>query len=217
MPLDLFDRWTVWLLPRLADHLWQSTLIGLSAFVVVYLLHRQSARLRHVLLLLAMAKFLVPSALLVASLDLLGITLVGLFPSPSATTVSYLQPSLWLQLDEQEPVAHMTASLDKWSGVYLALVSTWLLGCLLLTMMWLRRRRLVKALLAGTTRVSVGREADFVAPGFWLDALQETCGAGSALWIHGAGSLGYTHASAAAPAGNDKRNDECGTRVGYFA
>ena len=145
MNWDLFDRWNGWLLPRLADHLWQSTLIGLTALLVVYLLHRQSARLRHVLLLLGMAKFLVPSALLVASLDLLGITLAGLSPSTSATTVSYLHPSLWLPLREQVPVARMTASVDKWSGVYLALVSTWLLGCLFLTMVWVRRRWLVEA------------------------------------------------------------------------
>ena len=160
MKLDFFRWWTAWLLPRLADHLWQATLIGLTALLAVYLLHRQSARLRHVLLLLGMAKFLVPSALLVASLDFLGITIAGLLSSTSATTVSYLHPSLWLQLGEQQPVARMTASLDKWSGVYLALVSTWLLGCLFLTMFWVRRRQHVKALLAGTTRVSVGREAD---------------------------------------------------------
>jgi TonB family protein len=160
MNLDVFHRWTGWLLPKFADHLWQSTLIGLTTLVVVHLLHRQSARLRHVLLLLAMAKFLVPSALLVASLDFLGITIEGLLSSTSATTGSYLHPSLWLQLGEQVPVARMTASVDKWSGVYLALVSTWLLGCLFLTTIWVRRRWLVKALLAGTPRVSVGREAD---------------------------------------------------------
>jgi TonB family protein len=160
MNWDLFHRWNGWLLPRLADHLWQSTLIGLTALLVVYLLHRQSARLRHLLLLLGMAKFLVPSALLVASLDLLGITFAGLLASTSATTVSYLHPSLWLQLGEQVSVAHITASVDKGSGVYLALVSTWLLGCLFLTMIWVRRRWRVKALLAGAPRVSVGREAD---------------------------------------------------------
>jgi hypothetical protein len=68
MNLDLFHRWTGWLLPRFADHLWQSTLLGLTALLVVSLLHRQSARLRHTLLLLGMAKFLVPSAFLVAVL-----------------------------------------------------------------------------------------------------------------------------------------------------
>ena len=40
MNLDLFQRWTGWLLPRLADHLWQSTLIGLTILLVVYLLHQ---------------------------------------------------------------------------------------------------------------------------------------------------------------------------------
>ena len=29
----------------------------------------------------------------------------------------------------------MTAPLDKWSGVYLALVVAWLMGCLFLTVM----------------------------------------------------------------------------------
>jgi TonB family protein len=160
MNLELFHRWTGWLLPRLADHLWQSTLIGLTALLLVSLLHRQSARLRHALLLLGMAKFQVPSAFLVASLDFLGITTAGLLSSTSAAGGSYLHPSLWLQLGEQVPVARMTASVDKWSGVYLALVSTWLLGCFVLTMMWVHRRWRVKALLAGTPRVSVGREAD---------------------------------------------------------
>jgi len=160
MNLDVFHRWTGWLLPKFADHLWQSTLIGLTTLVVVYLFHRQSARLRHVLLLLGMAKFLVPSALLVASLDFLGVRIAELLSSSSATTVSYLHPSLWLQLGEQVPVGRMTASVDKGSGVYLALVFTWLLGCLFLTVIWVRRRRSVKTLLAGTPRVSVGREAD---------------------------------------------------------
>ena len=127
MSLDLFHQWTGWLLPRLADHLWQSTLIGLTTLVVVYLLHNQSARLRHLLLLLGMAKFLVPSALLVAGLDLLGITIAGLLYSTSATTVSYLQPSLWLEVGEQEPVARITASLASglWSTLHWFLSGCW--------------------------------------------------------------------------------------------
>jgi TonB family protein len=160
MNLDLFHRWNGWLLPKLADHLWQSTLIGLTILVVVYLLHRQSARLRHVLLLLGMAKFLLPSALVVSSLEFLGLTISGLLSSTSATSVSYLHPSLWLQLGEQESLTRMTAPLNKWSGAYFALVVAWLMGCLFLTVIWVRRRRPVKTLLAGTPRVSVGREAD---------------------------------------------------------
>lgn len=161
MNLDLFRWWTGWLLPKLADHLWQSTLIGLTALLVVPLLHHQSARLRHVLLVLGMAKFLFPSALLVASVELRGITAAGLLPSTSSSTaVSYLQPSVWLEFDAQQPTASTAVSQRKGSAVYLALASVWLLGCLFLTMMWVRRRRLVKALLASTPRVSVGREAE---------------------------------------------------------
>jgi beta-lactamase regulating signal transducer with metallopeptidase domain len=160
MNLDLFHRWAGWLLPKLADHLWQSTLIGLTILLVVYLLRRQSARLRHALLLLGMAKFLAPSALVVSSLEFLGLTISGLLSSTSATAVSYFHPSLWLQLGEQESVTRMTVPLNKWSGAYLALVVAWLMGCLFLTVICVRRRRPVKTLLAGTPRVSVGREAD---------------------------------------------------------
>jgi len=160
MSLDLFHQWTGWLLRRLADHLWQSTLVGLIILLAVYLLHRQSARLRHAFLLLGMAKFLAPSALVVSSLEFLGLTISGLLSSTSATAVSYFHPSLWLQLGEQESVTRMTVPLNKWSGAYLALVVAWLMGCLFLTVIWVRRRRPVKTLLAGTPRVSVGREAD---------------------------------------------------------
>src|SRR5215471_3076277 len=152
------DLSSYWFLPKLADHLWQATLIGLTILLAVHLLSRQSARLRHSLLLLAMAKFLFPAPLLVSALDVVGIRRSDLFPSLSSKAVSYFQPSVRMDTSPLRPAALTKTSSSNAPAVWFVLASIWVLGLLFLTISSVRRNRRVKALVANAPRVAAGRE-----------------------------------------------------------
>jgi TonB family protein len=58
-------EWSQWLWPFFANHLWQATLFVLVVWIAVKLFNQAPAQIRYFLWLGALAKFLVPSALLV--------------------------------------------------------------------------------------------------------------------------------------------------------
>jgi hypothetical protein len=60
--------------PALANHLWQSTVFAVAAWLVALLLRRNQAQVRYGLWLAASLKFLIPLSLL--------IELGGFFPKP---------------------------------------------------------------------------------------------------------------------------------------
>src|SRR5262245_56254893 len=71
-----FSQWSQWFWPLLANHLWQTMLIALIAWVVVLSLRRATARARYAIWMIAFVKFLAPSALLIVALESCGIDLV---------------------------------------------------------------------------------------------------------------------------------------------
>ncbi|MGH9969251.1 MAG: M56 family metallopeptidase, partial [Pyrinomonadaceae bacterium] len=147
--------------PSFADHLWQATLFALIVFAACFVLQRGPARLRHSFWLLASAKFLVPSALLVflarqADVDLLwpfswqqtgpGTLLIDGITQPVTTIANTFE----LTVVASDSVRH--------NELYCALTAVWLTGCLLLLVVWgMRRRRFLQALKRGRS-VNTGRE-----------------------------------------------------------
>jgi TonB family protein len=71
MTTALLSAWST-VGPRLADHLWQSTLFVVGAALVARALRRSQARVRHCVWITASAKFLVPFSLMVAAGSHLG-------------------------------------------------------------------------------------------------------------------------------------------------
>src|SRR5262245_32068113 len=63
-PHQLLAEWSQWFWPAFANHLWQATFIAFVVWGAVKLFDQAPARLRYFLWLSALAKFLVPSALL---------------------------------------------------------------------------------------------------------------------------------------------------------
>src|SRR5262252_475286 len=79
--------WSGWVWPLLANHLWQTTIIsGIALLAVSLLLRRAPGRARYVIWLLASAKFVLPSAILVVVIKILGIDLTPLLSAQTETS-----------------------------------------------------------------------------------------------------------------------------------
>lgn len=153
---------SAWWWPRIADHLWQTTLFALLVFAATVALRRGPARVRHLLWMLASLKLLVPAAVLVFLAEEAGINFLWMISSTSQTgsDASLVQ-------EISEPVLmisnsyHLTVSSFRaltHNELYCLLSAVWLTGSLSLLLVWgTRRRRLLQALKLGR-RVSAGRE-----------------------------------------------------------
>lgn len=151
---------TLWW-PGFADHLWQATLFALIVCAACLVLQRGPARLRYSFWLLASAKFLGPTALLVflanqANLDLLwpfswqenaqNTLLIDGITQPVTTLANSFE------------LAVMASATVRHNELYCALTAVWLTGCLLLLSVWgMRRRRFLQALQRGRS-MNAGRE-----------------------------------------------------------
>src|SRR6059058_4848377 len=85
---SLSSIWSV-AAPAVANHLWQSTLFAIAAALMVLLLRKQNARIRHWLWMVTSLKFLVPFSLLVS----IGTRL-------SHTAAPALRPVVYYTIDE---------------------------------------------------------------------------------------------------------------------
>src|SRR5436190_17313916 len=74
-------KWSSWIWPVLANHLWQSTLLALIAISALAFLRKAPGRSRYAVLLIASAKFAFPSVLVGALASRLGVSLSALFSS----------------------------------------------------------------------------------------------------------------------------------------
>lgn len=166
--------WLSWVWLVLFNHLWQATAFAALALLVVALMKRGSARGRYLILMLASAKFVIPSVLFVLMLGQFGLDSSKIF-APS------VQSSLGLQADA--PVLSAVAvhaSIDvgtmsvlapstgamsgaplllyDYTALYYVLTAVWFIGFILLSGRWaVRRRQLSLALRAGE-RNPRGRE-----------------------------------------------------------
>jgi TonB family protein len=161
-----FFEWSQWLWPFLLNHLWQTTLIAAIAWIVVLLLRRATARPRHLIWLIALVKFAVPSALLILASESCGIDI----SRPSAGTnveifFQIAQPvsgvdSDGVKLSEPSPVTSPDGLIRQMghSEIYCLLTIFWLLGSVACCTRWLLlRRRFARALKAGS-EISDGPE-----------------------------------------------------------
>ncbi|HJQ67818.1 MAG TPA: M56 family metallopeptidase [Blastocatellia bacterium] len=153
----LYD-WSAWGWPRLLNHLWQSTLILLVALAFAYAFKRGPARLRYVVLLVASAKFLLPSALIIFIAGQAGVD----FDVVTRQVRGDWQSAKIAQR-VAEPVVE-TAEIDalgvefadnnpttRHGELYCALTFIWFVGCLTLLVTWLTRRaRLARNMRTGT-------------------------------------------------------------------
>ncbi len=120
---QLLAEWFQWFWPIFANHLWQATLFAFVVWITVFWLGQ--ARTRHIVWLMAFAKFLLPSALLFLLARGLGLN----FSWPARTeTIAAADAGVLLQI--AEPVAQATQS-NAGAGhneVYCVLTALWLNG-----------------------------------------------------------------------------------------
>lgn len=138
------------MIPALVDHLWQSTLVVLLAWVVTSLLRRNGAHLRHWVWLAASIKFLVPFSLL---------ALVGRQFAEVGTDVSaYAALSTARQVAAPfvAPATYIAPSAESGFTLIEVLVLTvWALGFFALVARWFTRWRELQAIVRSAIPSSV--------------------------------------------------------------
>ena len=156
---DWFASFSAWWWPRLGDHLWQATLFGVVVLLASLMLKRAPARSRHFLWLLATAKFIVPTAVLVFLTQSIGLDSVWIWlTNPDHETNTLLRGLT----DPATALVHsyeLTVVADgAHNELYCALTVVWLAGCAVLLAVWRRGRSKCHQALAQSKSVVDGRE-----------------------------------------------------------
>jgi TonB family protein len=161
---ETFAEWSRWIWPLLANHLWQTTLFVLVAWGGVLLLGRVTARVRYFIWMIALVKFLLPSALLISAIERVGFDLSR---APATEVFSNIaQPVPPIVIDQEaipsaEPVIIAARSSPQGHDeLYCALTLLWGLAATALLVRWLVRRRQFKRALRIGAEVREGREAE---------------------------------------------------------
>jgi TonB family protein len=150
------SEWSEWFWPLFADHLWQTTLFALIAWVAVLLLHRATARSRHLIWMIAFAKFLLPSACLIFAMESIGLDLSQVLPQGASIDGSGFEVLLHAESGLSASRAGSWALGDLFSGLTLA----WILGAIVSLTRWvMHRRRFARAVQDGIV-ITSGCEAD---------------------------------------------------------
>jgi TonB family protein len=151
---QLLAEWSQWFWPVFANHLWQATLLAVAVWIASIWL--RDARSRHVVWLMAFAKFILPSAALFPLAQQIGLNLS--WPArPEITAVSDAEVLLQIA----EPVAQAEAGVSH-DWIYCGLTALWLAGAAICLARWgWRRRRLAVVALAGE-KIETGREAEML-------------------------------------------------------
>jgi TonB family protein len=135
--------WSSWGWPLLANHLWQATLLSTAAFAAAALLKRAPGRARYAIWLIASAKFVVPSALLVFIAGRFGFEFSSLLTSVPESgqgyTVIYQLTSPVTQPGESAIAG--AAAARAHNELFCVLTVAWFTGCVFMLMLWWRRRR----------------------------------------------------------------------------
>ena len=148
-------HWTA----KLIDHLWQSTVVTVIAWLLVLALQRNQARTRYWLWMIASVKFLVPFSLFILAGEYLrSITAVHIAkPAFSAVIEKVAQPfSMTLFSTDIAttavwplPVAHNTALLP------FLFLCVWLCGSLTVAFFWWRKWRNIRAMARAASAVAL--------------------------------------------------------------
>jgi TonB family protein len=164
MPGDWFTtahnwltNWSSLLGPFVVNHLWQSTLFAALAFAAVVLLKRGPARARYAVWLMASAKFILPSAMLVLLASQAGFEFPSLFATDSSTVIAQVnEPAgdvYWQEFTVEE-------SASKYTEIYTVLTLVWFTGFIVLLVLWIRKRRNFALAMKAGAFVSRGREGE---------------------------------------------------------
>src|SRR5262245_19754487 len=155
-------EWSHWFWLLVANHLWQATLMAIFAWISVALLRRAPASARYCIWLVAFAKFVVPSGLLLFVFTRIGwefpdwmlmterpsssvevfLQFVSPFADPAATSAD---PAL-------QPMDRIQSAMQPGHNeLYCVLTFVWVIGAVALCARWLRQRtRLSMAIRAGS-------------------------------------------------------------------
>lgn len=158
IPKYLSETWDA-IAPALGNHLWQSTLVALTAGLLTLLLRKHRARARYWLWLAASVKFLLPFSWLVA----LGSHLAW---SRSADAAN---PALYFAIEEisqpfTQTAAHVTSGATRSVAspsllpLLPVLLALWLCGFLAVLFIWSARWRRISAAKRAAVPISEGRE-----------------------------------------------------------
>jgi beta-lactamase regulating signal transducer with metallopeptidase domain len=155
---QIFFEWSRWFWPLLANHLWQTTLLALIAWLVVMSLRRATARARYLIWMIAFLKFLAPSALLIVGIESSGLDLAERSAYTSVEIFFQIAQPISLAVSDAEAIV-----IDETSGIapraalaghsyfYCLLTIIWFSGAAVWCLRWLMlRRRFARALRAGS-------------------------------------------------------------------
>ncbi|HKQ80310.1 MAG TPA: M56 family metallopeptidase [Blastocatellia bacterium] len=183
---QLLVEWARWFWPVFANHLWQATLFAFAVWIAVKFFNRAPARFRYFLWMGALAKFLIPSAMLVWLIGQAGVDLslpfkaVRSAASTAASGIATAYTETRMIFHTAEPVSPVerpvmtnavttATAADYQAEFYYALTILWLLGASAFTVRWLIRRRCFARSLCGARIITSGREFDaFKRARSWL-------------------------------------------------
>ncbi|MGH9851272.1 MAG: TonB family protein [Blastocatellia bacterium] len=168
-------EWSQWFWPVFTNHLWQATLFAFVVWIAVKSLNQAPARFRYFLWLIAMMKFLLPSALLVWMIGQAGVDLSWPFEAvqsaastaASGMATAYAEVRIIFQIAQppasfaQTATANATAiatAANHHAEFHCALTMVWLLGALAAAGRWLIRRQCFARSLRGDQVITSGRE-----------------------------------------------------------
>jgi uncharacterized protein (TIGR03435 family) len=143
--------------PAVANHIWQSTLVALAAGLLTLAFRSYRARARYLMWLAASLKFLVPFSVLVA----LGRSIAWLHPESEKPTLYYIEEIAQPFAPSQLPVApHIvpTSPASLWPHVPPVLLVLWFIGFAGVLVLWTIRWRRIAAAIHSAERVSDSRE-----------------------------------------------------------
>ncbi len=151
---------SLWLWPRLADHLWQATLFATVILTACFALRHGPARLRHTFWLLASAKFIIPASIFVfvaqkMGLDALPFLRAAQAPEHAALVHGISDPVSTLVNYQLTVVA---TAANTHNEIYCALSLIWIAGCAAFLLAWgIRSWKFTRSLRLARTVYS-GRE-----------------------------------------------------------
>lgn len=147
--------------PALANHLWQSTVFAVAAWLVTLLLRRNPARVRYAVWLTASVKFLVPFSLLIGLGGLLPRSHAVVAGSQGATYSAMDavgQPFSGFSLPMPSSVHAASLSERLNASLPILLAGVWLCGAVVMLLIWFVRWRQVYATMRRAVAVDEGRE-----------------------------------------------------------
>jgi TonB family protein len=158
-----FAAWSQWFWPAFANHLWQTTLVVLLAWIATVWLKRVPARTRHAVWLLVFAKLLWPSAALLFVAQFGVSKLTRLLVKTDLPTASFT-----LVFENAQPLGEFAAPFatvefadyatrTSHNELYCLLTGVWVLGLSLWLVGWQYRRRLFARTLRSGQPITAGR------------------------------------------------------------